>query len=186
MSQHFGVICTVPIVTGQAILSRDKPVLEGRIQMKNWIKVMAPILALGALLLGGWSPALAADSCPDHTPVTIDIKPGSSTNNINLGAKGSVPVAILTTATFDASQFTPEMAQLVDANTTSMDCMNANAVRYTRQDVNGDGKADLVLFFDTTTLNFTTSTTAATLMAHGEYNGSVLHIMGTDSVVIVP
>ncbi len=154
--------------------------------MKNWRKLFVPVLFLGALLLGGWSPALAADTCPDHQPVTIDIKPGSSTNNINLGSKGLLPVAVLTTATFDASRFTPEMATLVDASTTSMDCMGTNAVRYARQDVNGDGKADLVMFFDTTTLNFTTSTTAATLMAHGQYNGTVLHIMGTDSVTIVP
>ncbi len=154
--------------------------------MKNWIlKGTLPVLFLGALLLGGWSPALA-DTCPTHLPVTIDIKPGSFPNSINLGSQGLVPVAILTTGTFDASQFTPAMAQLVDASTATMDCTNANAVRYAREDVNGDGKADLVLFFDTTTLNFTPSTTAATLMAHGSYNGSELHIMGTDSVNIVP
>ena len=36
-------------------------------------------------------------------PVNIDIKPGSETNTINLGSKGNVPVAILSTTVFDAT-----------------------------------------------------------------------------------
>ena len=35
--------------------------------------------------------------------VAIDIKPGSATNPINLDAPGKIPVAILSSATFDAA-----------------------------------------------------------------------------------
>ncbi len=150
------------------------------------VKGLVVLGLLAAVSLGAWSPAAADDTCPTHVPVTIDIKPGSSTNKINLGAKGVVPVAVLTTDTFDANQFTPEMAMLVDAATSdSMDCSGATAVNYVREDANGDGKVDIVLYFDTSTLNFTTSTTAASLMAHGSYAGSTLHIMGTDSVQVI-
>ena len=53
-------------------------------------------------------------------------------------------------------------------------------------DENGDGRLDLVFFFRTQDLNLTVNSTAATLMAHGSYNGADLHIEGTDSVRVIP
>ena len=41
------------------------------------------------------------------TPVLIDIKPGEYPNTINLGSNGVVPVAILSTLIFDATQVDP-------------------------------------------------------------------------------
>jgi hypothetical protein len=40
---------------------------------------------------------------PQVIVVTIDIKPGEFPNSINLKSKGKIPVAILTTNTFDAT-----------------------------------------------------------------------------------
>jgi hypothetical protein len=157
--------------------------------MKKMIfRLLVLALLLGALSFQAWSP-VSADSmtCPTPTPVTIDIKPGSYPNSINLSSKGVVAVAVLTTPAFDASQFTPAMAHLTDANTTmTMPCTGTMAVRYALEDVNGDGLSDLVFFFKTQDLNLTPSSTAATLMAHGSYSSTTLHIMGTDSVNIVP
>jgi hypothetical protein len=98
-----------------------------------------------------------------------------------------VPVAVLTTQGFDASQFAPEVAHLSDAATaTAHGCTGAVARRWTRDDVNGDGRPDLVFFFNTWDLTLTSSSTAASLMAHGFYGSTPLHIMGTDSVKIKP
>jgi hypothetical protein len=127
-------------------------------------------------------------TCPEHTPVSIDIKPGSNLNRITLSSLGLVPVAVLTTADFDASQFSPEMAHLTDsANAMTNGCAGATAVRWTRGDVNNDGLRDLVFFFNTRDLDLTPSSIAADLMAHGVYgNLGTIHIMGTDSVKVKP
>ncbi len=126
-------------------------------------------------------------TCPTPVPVTIDIKPGNSKNTVKLSSNGTLAVAVLSTASFDATQFTPEMAHLNDANTPMADtCSGASAVRWEWGDENGDGKLDLVFFFNIQDLNFTLSTTAATLMAHGTYEGATIHIQGTDTVNVVP
>ncbi len=151
------------------------------------LRGMVLALLLGAAAFQTWSPASAAMTCPPHQLVTIDIKPGSYPNSINLKSNGVIPVAVLTTSTFSASQFIPEMAHFSDASSAdAMVCGGATAVRYTRQDVNGDGRPDLVFFFNTQDTNLTPSSTSAMFMAHGSYNGTTLHIMGTDSVNIVP
>lgn len=150
-----------------------------------------PVIALllSTLSFPAFSPAHADEmTCPEHTPVTIDIKPGSYPNRITLASLGLVPVAVLTTADFDANQFSPEMAHLTDAaNAMTNGCAGATAVRWTRGDVNGDGLRDLVFFFNSQDLDLTPSSTAATLMAHGIYGSlGTLHIMGTDSVKVKP
>jgi hypothetical protein len=134
-----------------------------------------------------WVPAHAQEmTCPEHTPVVIDIKPGSYPNSINLSANGLLPVAVVATPDFDASLFQPEMAHLSDANT-AMDevCSGAMPVRWLISDVNKDGKADLVFFFNIQDLDLTPASTAAVFMAHGSYGGATLHIMGTDTVKVV-
>jgi hypothetical protein len=150
-------------------------------------RVLVCILCLAALSFPARSPVQAeAMTCPPHTPVVIDIRPGSPINWINLSSRGVVPVAVLTTQAFDASQFTPEMAHLTDATTVpSMGCTGAMAVGWIRLDVNGDGRPDLVFFFKTQDLDLTSSSTAASLMAHGIYDSTPLHILGTDSVKIL-
>ncbi len=151
-------------------------------------QVVVVVLLTGALAFSVWSPARAEDmTCPTPTPVRIDVKPGSYPNRINLNSQGVVPVAVLTTPDFDARQFTPEMAHLTDANNAmTQGCTGALAVRWVLDDVNGDGRPDLVFFFNTQDLDLSTNSTAASLMAHGDYGSTILHIMGTDSVVIGP
>ncbi len=157
--------------------------------MKKLIsRFLVSVLILSALFLG--KPMVAhADTmtCPTPVPVTIDIRPGNAKNTVKLSSQGVLAVAVLTTDTFDATHFTPEMAHLNDANTPIADaCMGASAVRWSLDDENGDGRLDLVFFFNIQDLNFTLSTTAATLMAHGSYSGTTIHIQGTDSVLVVP
>lgn len=49
--------------------------------------------------------------CCAPEPVVIDIKPGSDPNAINPRSKGVIPVAILTTDTFDAQSVDPSTVQ---------------------------------------------------------------------------
>jgi hypothetical protein len=125
-------------------------------------------------------------TCPEHTPVVIDIKPDSYSNAVNLSSRGLLPVAVISTPDFEASQFSPEMAHLSDAiMPMGAGCSGAMAVRWAMVDVNRDGKTDLVFFFRIQELDFSSTTTAATFMAHGSYGSEMLHIMGKDSVKVI-
>ena len=153
--------------------------------MKNlYLKFSIVFLVLPALLLV--SPSVArAEECPSPVAVSIDVKPGDTVNPINLSSKGRLPVAVLGTQDFDASQFTPEMAHLNDA-TAPMDCSGAAAIRWTYADVNGDGRVDLLFFFRVQDLTLTANTTEVMLMSHGAYGGKATHIMGMDGVIVKP
>jgi hypothetical protein len=105
--------------------------------------------------------------------VDIDIKPGSDPNSINLKSKGVVPVAVLTTAEFDASSADP--ATVFFAGVMPM--------RWTWEDVDSDGDMDLLFHFKTQELNLTASSTEATLTGT-TFGGQP--IQGTDTVNIVP
>lgn len=74
--------------------------------------------------------------------VSIDIKPGSATNTLNLSSAGVVPVAILSTAGFDAIQVDPGTIGMAGASVK----MVGKTDRYLchADDVNGDGLLDLV------------------------------------------
>ena len=152
-------------------------------------RFVVALMILTALSVPTWSQASAQEmTCPEeHTPVTIDIRPGGYPNRINLSSMGLVAVAVLSTPDFDASQFIPEMAHLSDAAIAMTNgCSGAMAVRWTWDDVNRDGLADLVFFFRIQDLDLTPSSTAATLMSHGAYGSSTILIMGTDSVLVKP
>jgi hypothetical protein len=109
------------------------------------------------------------------TTVTIDIKPGSFLNSINLKSKGNnVPVAILSDSTFDATT--------VDRSTVVFAGAFPLPIGQTPKDVNGDGLLDVVLHFNTQDLNLQPGDTEACL------SGKTLDgqdIEGCDSVCIV-
>ena len=155
---------------------------------KIMLRIFVAVMFIPVLFLGTPSIVHAADmTCPTPTPVTVDIRPGNAQNRIKLSSHGTLAIAVLTTTTFDASQFVPEMAHLNDANTAMADsCSGAAAKRWSWDDENGDGRLDLVFFFNIQDLNLTLSSTSATLMAHGSYSGADTHIEGTDLVKVVP
>lgn len=75
---------------------------------------------------------------------TVDVKPGSADNPINIKSKGVTPVAILSTADFDATRVRPASVRVGPAGS----AIDKSSV----QDVNGDGRADLMLHVPTTGL----------------------------------
>lgn len=114
------------------------------------------------------------EPAPEST-VSIDIKPGSDTNPINLKSKGLVPVAVLSAGGFDAGT--------VDSATVFLE--GIAPLRWTTEDVDGDGDNDMLFFFETEKLAtvLTESSTEATLA--GQTTGGV-PFHGTDNIQIVP
>ena len=114
---------------------------------------------------------------PSAVQVETDIKPGSDPNSINVKSTGVVPVAILSTADFDASS--------VDPSTVAFGPDEA-AITHTAghiDDVNGDGFPDLVLHFQTTETGIDCGDTSASLT--GQIFGGQA-IQGEDAVRPVP
>ena len=105
--------------------------------------------------------------------VTLDIKPGSDPNSINLKSNGVVPVAVLTTDDFDAGEVNPE----------SVEFACAMPERWNSNDVDGDGDLDLLFHFRTQELDLTEDSEDATLTGQTTDGHE---ITGTDSVRIVP
>ncbi len=111
--------------------------------------------------------------------VEIDIKPGSFPNSINPNAGGVIPVAILTTDTFDASTVDPETVALDGAGARS----KGKSGKYgSLEDVDGDGDLDLVVQIENT-VDWAPDATEATLTG---LTRDGIPITGTDSVNIVP
>lgn len=82
------------------------------------------------------------------TPPTVDVIPGSVDNPVNTRARGVVPVAVLSTATFDATALDVRGLCFGDAEAPGeRDCTESHG-RGHSEDVDGDGRADLVLHFE--------------------------------------
>jgi hypothetical protein len=89
--------------------------------------------------------------------VEIDIKPGIFPNTLNPQSKGVLPVAILTTATFDSTTVDPLSVHFGPDGATE-----AHGKGYI-EDVNQDGEPDLVLHFRTQETGIQCGDTSASL-----------------------
>jgi len=111
-------------------------------------------------------------------PVAIDIKPGDSTDSINPGSKGNIPVAVLSSRTFDA------VARIDQTSLTFGRSGDESSLAFCNtEDVNGDGLPDLVCHFNTQRTGFVSGDAVGVLMGK-TVDG--IPVRGTDSVRIVP
>jgi hypothetical protein len=106
--------------------------------------------------------------------VSIDIKPGSADNQVNPTVRSSLPVAVLTTPTFDATT-------MINVSTVRFGISGQEAASTGRSisDVNGDGRNDLLLQFNVTSTGLTCQSTTATLTGQ---TTSGQPIRGSDTV----
>lgn len=116
------------------------------------------------------------DACDLDIPeiyVNIDIKPGSYPNSINLKSKGKIPVAILTTDTFDAAKVDPTTVRFGATGT------EAVPVHFALEDVDGNGDFDMILHFKTKETGIQCPDTFAFLIGN-TFSGQA--IKGSDSI----
>lgn len=120
--------------------------------------------------------------------VSLDIKPGSSRNPINLKSKGVLlPVAILSTEEFDATQVDLDTLLFGDPLLIADGKSPVSPLRGNYEDVNYDGLTDLTLKFSMRELLENEVIGAATVQ--GYLAGQLVdgtEIAGRDMVVIVP
>lgn len=100
--------------------------------------------------------------------INIDIKPGSGTSDapINPKSKGKIPVALLSSADFNAVMVNVDSLRFGPTGTEA----EANSCGKDGEDVNGDGRLDLVCHFDNQSAGF--SSTDAEGMVRGEIGAS--------------
>lgn len=113
--------------------------------------------------------------------VDIDIKPGSDQNTINLGSAGVVPTAILSSATFDATQVDPNTISLAGASVKVVG--KGNKFLCHEDDVNSDNFVDLVCQLET--VQFIIEEGQSNAVLEGKtFDGLAIH--GEDFIRIVP
>ncbi len=110
--------------------------------------------------------------------VTIDIKPGSDPNCVNAGGNGVIPVAILTTPTFNAADVDPLTVTLL-GGAVRLNGKSGNAGSL--QDVDSDGDLDRVIQL----IDFDLDPGETTAILGGFTFGGT-PIEGTDAICVVP
>jgi 6-phosphogluconolactonase (cycloisomerase 2 family) len=112
--------------------------------------------------------------------VDIDIKPGSSPAPINPKSHGKIPVAILSSPTFNATAQIEQRSLTFGRTGDEPSLVVCDAVS---EHVNGDGLPDLVCHFDTQTAAFQKGDTQGTLKGKTKTG---IPLFGVDSIRIVP
>jgi subtilisin-like proprotein convertase family protein len=121
-------------------------------------------------------PDPAAEKRPP-VPIAIDILPGDPSNRIELGNRGTVTVAILSTPGFDATTIDPAMVSLAGSPATRRSTGGLASF----EDVNADGRPDLVVEVPKRSLRLAYGATSATLRALAA-DGRIYE--GTDRIVL--
>jgi len=126
-----------------------------------------------------------------YVNVGLDITPGTTPNPISLKNKGDLPVAILSSATFDAATLDVSSIRLGDEQGSDTP-VSTQKGRYTSRllDVNGDGRLDMVVSFSVPALvangDVLMGTTSLTIRgAQGASGGSCVNFRGTDAIRVV-
>lgn len=111
--------------------------------------------------------------------VPIDIKPWSCPNSINLNSNGVVPVAILTTPSFDATTVDPTTVTFGP----TYGGPGASPVHYAMEDVDMDGDMDMIFQFKVKETGIAPGATEAWINGQ-TYGGTP--IAGVDDIRTVP
>ncbi len=148
----------------------------GNVYFSGWTKG-----SLGGPSAGGRDAFVGKISdIPEPTAVSIDIKPDSDPNSINLGSKGNIPVVIFSTDIFDATTVDPATIMLAGAGV--LERGKKGDLMASFEDIDEDGLLDLILHIDTQGLLLSDGDLEAQLTGE-TFDG--LSILGTDAVNLV-
>jgi len=114
--------------------------------------------------------------------IEIDIKPGSYPNAVNLGSHGVIPVAILSTADFDATSVDPATIELAGSGVAVRG--KGNKFMSYEEDVDSDGLLDLVCQIETENLQEGSFQDGYAELTGETFAG--VPILGWDEITIVP
>jgi probable HAF family extracellular repeat protein len=123
----------------------------------------------GALHAVLWTITLA-------TAIAIDVKPGSTPNSVNPRSHGVIPVAILTTDDLDATTVNPQSVRFGPNG--AVEAHGSSHI----EDVNGDGRPDVVFHFRTDETGIQCGDTKVILKAE-TFGGNA--VQGSDSITTV-
>jgi hypothetical protein len=90
--------------------------------------------------------------------VNINLKPGDNQPVVNVASQGTIPVAILSTRSFDATKVNPTTVRFGATGT------EAAPTNWSLEDVDRDGTLDMVLHFNTQSTGLQPGNTQAILM----------------------
>jgi hypothetical protein len=113
------------------------------------------------------------------TRINVDVKPGDGLNYINLKSQGKTPIAILSTATFDAGTVDPATVTVAGA---PVSLRRNGTTASSLEDVNADGLLDLVVHISTKDLQ---PTNPNQVLLEG-YTISGERLWGIDEMILAP
>jgi hypothetical protein len=125
---------------------------------------------------------LSKDQTKNFKTVSIDIRPLSQHNIINLKSCGYIPVAIFSAPDFDAKTIDIGTVKMGDAGVKTVVILKKKVFLEANLDVNRDGLKDKLVFFNIKDLNLAKYTGQVCLT--GKTTGGISFI-GCDSVTIV-
>jgi hypothetical protein len=113
--------------------------------------------------------------------VEIDIKPGEEPNPVNCSSRGLLPVAVLSSDSFDASQIDVLTVSLAGAGV----AVRGYGAQYMAhlEDVNADALVDLMLHFETQDLDLEQLTGGVLVLSGSTFTGETFE--ASDEVVLV-
>jgi len=116
---------------------------------------------------------------------SLDVVPGQNPSNVDLTSGGTLSVGLLSTATSNTTQVLPSSIRLDDDRDALMSGGGVAPVNRVRSDVNGDGRADLLLTFN---MSDVASVVGAgqNIFVYGTNNGTQLIAANpnSDSVIV--
>jgi streptogramin lyase len=144
--------------------------------------------AIIALLSGGTATTVTAEATSEAGDgvvaiVQIDADPGGDPNCVALGPEGLLPVAILSSDAFDATQIDPDGVMLAASDGLAVVGI-PGAYSATQEDMNADGLIDLVVQVEAVNLAPDTVQEGTVSLGGHTYGGQPVE--GTDALTIVP
>jgi len=150
------------------------------VTLQSWSHDYAFTDRAARLAFTGFRVRAGAVICGGRLLVSIDVKPESTANPVNLASQGQLPVAILSSPSFDATQVDPATVTVAGAPVARLP---GDRLKATVVDVNQDGRLDLLVHVETQRLVLQAG--SADLEVLGRTFAGV-ELVGYDKVTLVP